>query len=35
VAIPLYIGGILIVGNPAANPPGSYTGSFEITIVRE
>jgi len=35
VAIPLYIGGILTVGNPAANPPGSYTGSFEITIVRE
>jgi len=35
VAIPLYIGGILTVGNAAANPPGSYTGTFEITIVRE
>jgi hypothetical protein len=35
VAIPLYIGGILTVGNSAANPPGSYTGTFEITIVRE
>ena len=35
VAIPLYIGGLLTVGNAAANPPGSYTGTFEITIVRE
>ena len=35
VAIPLYIGGILTVGNAAANPPGNYTGTFEITIVRE
>lgn len=35
VAIPLYIGGILTVGNSAANPPGSYTGSFDVTIVRE
>jgi hypothetical protein len=35
VAIPLYIGGILTVGNSAANPPGSYTGTFDITIVRE
>lgn len=35
VGIPLYIGGTLIVGSPAANPPGSYTGTFEITIVRE
>jgi len=35
VAIPLYIGGILTVGNAAANPPGSYTGTFEVTIVRE
>jgi hypothetical protein len=35
VAIPLYIGGILTVGNSAANPPGSYTGTFDVTIVRE
>jgi len=35
VAIPLYVGGTLTVGNSAANPPGSYTGTFEITIVRE
>lgn len=35
VAIPLYIGGTLTVGNSIANPPGSYTGTFEITIVRE
>lgn len=35
VAIPLYIGATLIVGSPAANPPGSYTGTFEITLVRE
>lgn len=33
--IPLYIGGTLTVGNSVANPPGSYTGTFEITIVRE
>ena len=35
VAIPLYIGGTLTVGNSVANPPGSYNGTFEITIVRE
>lgn len=35
VAIPLYIGGTLTVGNSAANPPGSYAGTFDITIVRE
>ncbi|HBC79099.1 MAG TPA: hypothetical protein DEO60_13185 [Bacteroidales bacterium] len=35
VIIPLYIGGILTVGNSAANPPGSYTGTFDVTIVRE
>jgi len=35
VAQPLYIGGTLTVGNSAANPPGSYTGTFDITIVRE
>lgn len=35
VAQPLYIGGTLNVGNPAANPPGSYTGTFDITLVQE
>jgi hypothetical protein len=35
VAIPLYIGGVLTVGSSAANPPGSYTGTFNITLVRE
>lgn len=35
VPIPLYIGGTLTVGNSAANPPGSYTGTFDITLVRE
>jgi hypothetical protein len=35
IAIPLYIGGTLTVGNSAANPPGSYTGTFYITLVRE
>jgi hypothetical protein len=35
VPIYLYIGGILTVGSPAANPPGSYIGTFDITLVRE
>lgn len=35
VPIPLYIGGTLTVGSPAANPPGSYTGTYSITLVRE
>jgi hypothetical protein len=35
IAIPLYIGGTLTVGNSAANPPGNYTGTFDITLVRE
>jgi hypothetical protein len=35
VAIQLYIGGTLTVGPPAANPPGSYTGTFNITLVQE
>jgi hypothetical protein len=35
IAIPLYIGGTLTVGSPAANPPGNYSGTFEITFVRE
>jgi hypothetical protein len=35
VPIYLYIGGVLTVGSTAANPPGSYTGTFDITLVRE
>jgi hypothetical protein len=35
VPILLYIGGTLTVGNSAANPPGSYTGTFNITLNRE
>lgn len=36
-SVPIYlnVGGILNVGNTAANPPGSYAGTFEITLVRE
>lgn len=35
IPIPLYIGGTITVGSPAVNPPGSYTGTFDITLVRE
>src|SRR5512135_3690086 len=31
VAIQLTIGGTLTVGPPVANPPGTYTGTFNIT----
>ena len=31
----LRIGGTLIVGNPLSNPPGNYTGTFDITFVQE
>jgi hypothetical protein len=31
----LLVGGILTVGNIVSNPPGTYTGSFTITLVRE
>lgn len=31
----LYIGGILTIGSPAVNPPGSYNGTFDITFVQE
>jgi hypothetical protein len=29
------IGGTLIVGNAAANPPGTYSGTFYITFNQE
>jgi len=35
VAIPLYVGGTITVGSPLVNPPGTYSGTFNITIVRE
>lgn len=31
----LYIGGTLTVGSPASNPPGSYSGTFNITFIQE
>jgi hypothetical protein len=29
------IGGTITIGNSAANPPGTYTGTYDITIVQE
>jgi hypothetical protein len=31
----LNVGGSLTVNNPAANPPGNYSGTFNITFVQE
>ena len=31
----LLVGGILTVGNIASNPPGTYSGTFTVTLVRE
>jgi hypothetical protein len=31
----MYVGGILTIGSPAANPPGNYNGTFDITFVQE
>lgn len=31
----LRIGGTLIVGNPLSNPPGNYSGTFDVTFVQE
>ena len=31
----VYIGGTLIVGSPASNPPGTYTGTFYVTFNQE
>jgi len=31
----LLVGGILNIGNLAANPPGNYTGNFSVTLVQE
>lgn len=35
IAIPLYVGGTITIGSPAANPPGTFNGTFNITLVRE
>jgi len=29
------VGGVLTVGNPASNPPGNYTGTYNITFIQE
>lgn len=34
-ATQLRIGGTLIVGSPLSNPPGNYSGTFDITFVQE
>jgi hypothetical protein len=34
-ATQLMIGGTLIVENPLSNPPGNYSGTFDITFVQE
>lgn len=31
----LSIGGTLIVGNPASNPPGNYSGTFNVTFFQQ
>ncbi len=31
----LNIGGTITAGNPASNPPGSYSGTFDITFIQE
>lgn len=31
----MYVGATLLVGTPASNPPGNYTGTFNITFIQE
>ena len=31
----LLVGGTLTIGNIATNPPGTYTGTYTITLIRE
>ena len=31
----LYVGGTLTIGSPASNPPGSFSGTFDITFIQE
>jgi hypothetical protein len=35
VPTPVYMGGILTVGSPAVNPPGNYSGTFDIIFIQE
>ncbi|NQU87024.1 MAG: DUF4402 domain-containing protein, partial [Mariniphaga sp.] len=35
IATQVSIGGTLTVGNPLANPPGNYSGTFDVTFVQE
>ena len=35
VRTPVNIGATLTVGNPSANPPGTYNGTFYITFIQE
>ena len=35
VPTPVNFGGILTIGTPLANPPGSYNGTFDITFVQQ
>ncbi len=29
------VGGTLTVGNPGSNPPGNYSGTFDVTLIQE
>jgi len=31
----VYVGGTLTVGNMLANPPGNYSGTFQVTFIQE
>jgi len=31
----LYIGGTITIGNSAANPPGTYSGTYDVTFIQE
>jgi len=35
VRMQIRVGGILIVGNPLANPAGNYSGSFMVMFIQE
>ena len=35
IPTPVSMGGILTVGSPAVNPPGNYSGTFNIIFIRE
>ncbi|MFO7574373.1 MAG: DUF4402 domain-containing protein [Bacteroidales bacterium] len=35
IATPVSMGGILTVGSPASNPPGNYSGTFDIIFIQE